>query len=316
MKVSVIIPLYNKAPFIRRALDSVLAQTFSDFEIVVVDDGSTDGGGDIVRACPDPRVRLITQANAGPGPARNRGIAASAGEFLAFLDADDEWLPGFLGKSVALLEKYGPEVASVSSGYLSFPAGRSARQMWEDRGLEDGVYRLRATTAPQFAVYLLAYLCPWNTVARADRVRRWGGYFSRGKCLYGEDSYLWLKFLLNEPVAINLEPLVRYHTEASALARNLAGPRPVEPILTHPQDLYAVCPHGLKDLLTKVLALRALKTVCMLGYWGKWREARALLNRFGGRSAWRLPRFGVAQLWASPVGAAAGLLCRMLLDHF
>jgi hypothetical protein len=313
MKVSIIIPLYNKAPYIRRALDSALAQTFPDHEIIVVDDGSTDGSPEIVRAESDPRVRLITQPNAGPGLARNQGIAEAKGEYLAFLDADDEWLPAFLERSLALLENYGPSVSSISSGYVQLPGGLSMAPFWQRRGLGDGVYRLEEKTSPQFAVFLLAYLCPWNTVARADRVRHWGGFFRWGKCLYGEDSFLWLKFLLNETVAISLEPLVCFHTEASALSRNLGGPRPVEPILTHPDELYAVCPDPLRGLLTRVLAIRALKTACMLGYWGRWRQARALLRRFCPWSEWRLPRFAAAQVCASPVGAVAGSLCRLVL---
>jgi len=88
--VSIIIPLYNKGKYIARALDSVFAQTYQDFEAIVVDDGSTDYGPDIVRKHDDPRLRLIQQANAGPGSARNRGIKETTAPYLAFLDNVEE----------------------------------------------------------------------------------------------------------------------------------------------------------------------------------------------------------------------------------
>lgn len=312
MKVSIVIPLYNKAAYITRALDSVRAQTFTDYEVIVVDDGSTDGGGGLVTAYGDPRVRLLRQKNAGPGPARNRGIAEAAGPYLTFLDADDEWLPTFLEKSLNLLDRYGPNVACVTSSYLIDATGRSMTPVWHQRGLREGPFRLDAATPPRLAVHLLAFLCPWSTVARIETVRKWGGFYGRGKCLYGEDSYLWLKVLLNETIAVNLEPLVHYHTEASGLACNTRGPRPVEPILYDPDDIYAACPDSLQALLCKVLAIRALKTACVLGSWGRWREARSLLNKFCSWSAWRLPHFGTAQVCASPLGAVAGVLWRSL----
>ena len=72
-------PLYNKAPYVRKAVESVVGQTYRDWELVVVDDGSSDGGGDIVASIADPRIRLVRQENAGVGAARNRGVALSEG---------------------------------------------------------------------------------------------------------------------------------------------------------------------------------------------------------------------------------------------
>jgi hypothetical protein len=239
-------------------------------------------------------------------------LAEARGEYVAFLDADDEWLPPFLEKSLACLEKYGSEVACVSSGYIQYPAGMSMEHLWRKRGLRDGVVRVEHNSNPLFVVHLLAYLCPWNTVARTEKVRQWGGFFDQWRCLYAEDSFLWLKVLLNESVVVQLEPLVCFHTEASALSKNLKGPRPVEPMLLHPEQLEQACPSHLKELLKKVLAIRAIKTACMLSFWGKWREARTLLNRFCPWSAWRLPRFGIAQVAATPVGAGAGKVARLL----
>lgn len=95
---SVVIPLYNKEIYIKRTLESVLAQTFTDFEIIIVDDGSTDTSCDIVESINDPRIHLICQENGGPSKARNRGIKEAKGQFIAFLDADDEWLPEKLEK--------------------------------------------------------------------------------------------------------------------------------------------------------------------------------------------------------------------------
>lgn len=106
-KVSVIIPAYNSAFYLGEAIDSVLNQTFQDFEIIIIDDGSTDGTKAIVEKylnCPQPKVRYCYQENNGPGAARNMGIKEARGEYLAFLDSDDLFLPGFLEECVACLQ--------------------------------------------------------------------------------------------------------------------------------------------------------------------------------------------------------------------
>ncbi len=93
--ISIILPAYNRRHVIRRAIDSVIAQSFQDWELVVVDDGSTDGTTEVIDRS-DPRIRLVQQSNRGAAAARNHGIAKARGQFIAFLDSDDEWLPHFL----------------------------------------------------------------------------------------------------------------------------------------------------------------------------------------------------------------------------
>jgi glycosyltransferase involved in cell wall biosynthesis len=114
--VSIVIPLYNKAPQIRRALSSVFQQTMQNFECIVVDDGSTDGGGDIVQGMKDPRIRLLRQPNGGVSLARNRGIELARYPLVAFLDADDEWAPDFLQQS-ARMHRQHPDIVACFSNY-------------------------------------------------------------------------------------------------------------------------------------------------------------------------------------------------------
>lgn len=103
-KVSVIIPAYNALRFLPATIASVLAQTFQDFEVVVVDDGSADGTATWVRGHSDPRIHLVEQSNQGAAVARNAGIANATGEYIAFLDADDLWEPTKLAQQVACLD--------------------------------------------------------------------------------------------------------------------------------------------------------------------------------------------------------------------
>lgn len=295
--VSVIIPLYNKAPYIQRALYSVFAQTFHDFELIVVDDGSTDGGGDIVACCDDPRVRLIRQENAGPGAARNRGLDEAQGELVAFLDADDEWLPEFLARTSEYLQSHA-NVATISMGYLD--AGQEAgvvEAMWDTRGITDGRYRVgQEGRSAQFAVWLLAYMAPWSAVSRKSVVMHYGGYFDKWKCLYAEDTYLWLQVLLNETVAVSREPLVIFHSETSELSCNLSGPYPIEPFLRDPSEVYARCPSERHDLLEEILAIRAVTTAISYARHGYGSEARGLLSRFCRR--YRPPQYQQAMLYS------------------
>ncbi|RRS10100.1 glycosyltransferase family 2 protein, partial [Pseudoalteromonas sp. J010] len=119
MKISVVIPLYNKAQFIARALKSTLSQTALPFEVIVVDDGSTDGSCHIVEGFGN-QVKLIRHPeNLGVSQARNSGIQAAAGDFIAFLDADDYWLPNFLETIEALHEKYS-DASVFFTGYQFF----------------------------------------------------------------------------------------------------------------------------------------------------------------------------------------------------
>ena len=120
--VSVILPLYNRAASIDRAVRSVLDQRFADFELIVVDDGSTDRSADIVSGIDDPRLRLVRQPrNLGGNAARNRGIRESEGAILAFLDSDDYFLPDKLGFTVAYFERR-PEIDVLLDSYIkSYP---------------------------------------------------------------------------------------------------------------------------------------------------------------------------------------------------
>ncbi len=114
--ISVVIPLYNKEGQIAHTLQSVFAQTFQNFEIVIVDDGSTDNSVEEVEKFDDSRIRLIHQTNAGVSAARNRGIEEARGELIAFLDADDEWKPEYLATQSGLYQKY-PECSVYACNY-------------------------------------------------------------------------------------------------------------------------------------------------------------------------------------------------------
>src|SRR5487761_652260 len=104
-RVSVTIPCYNSAPFIRETIGSVLRQTYTDFEVVVVDDGSSDGTFDIVSAIGDARIRVERQENQGLGRTRNRLLKLSRGDLIAFLDHDDLWLPRKLEVQVTAFDQ-------------------------------------------------------------------------------------------------------------------------------------------------------------------------------------------------------------------
>lgn len=113
---SVIIPAYNAEPFIRNSIQSVLAQTVDDFEIVVVDDGSKDNTKEVIKSIEDLRIRYIYQENAGVSAARNKGIQSAKGEYVCFLDADDLWKPNHLEVLTNLINKY-PEASVYLTGY-------------------------------------------------------------------------------------------------------------------------------------------------------------------------------------------------------
>jgi glycosyltransferase involved in cell wall biosynthesis len=150
MKLSVIVPAYNRAEMIQDTIDSILNSGLDDFEIVVVDDGSTDSTPDVVRAMGSP-VRYLRQANAGPAGARNTGFAASSGQFVAFLDSDDQWFPGAVRTLVKHLDDHDDipfifgdaMMGSPATGFVSFVEtfGGDAFRNLPSREIAPGVRR-------------------------------------------------------------------------------------------------------------------------------------------------------------------------------
>ena len=137
MLISVVIPLYNKEKYIIRTINSVLAQTYKEFELIVVDDESTDNSVNLVKLVADPRIKLVLQKNGGVSLARNIGVKNAVGDWVAFLDADDEYEPAFLQEAINFLDKNrGSDLSFLGANY--FLGSRNCKAISEK--LHSGVY--------------------------------------------------------------------------------------------------------------------------------------------------------------------------------
>lgn len=311
-RVSAIVPLYNKVRYVARALDSIYAQSYPDFELIVVDDGSTDGSRAVAEGYRERGLKLVCQPNAGPGAARNRGAELASGELLAFLDADDAWYPFYLEESVRILDECGPAIPAIGWNMLEMPRSRTTGTFWDKVGIEGGLFRLTAETSPRVVVMLLATMYPPATVMRKAVFDEFGGFYSKGGCRYSEDAHLWLKMMMKHPVFLHKKDGAFMYVDAAQLSANHTTVRPVEPFLTDPGDILAACPPELKETIRVVLATRALKTAAVYGYWGRSDQSRKLLREFVQPSDWRLPYFAPALVGCSPLGGWIGALGRSI----
>jgi len=277
--ISVIIPLYNKQAYIKRAIDSVLNQTFDNLELIIVNDGSTDASMEIVKSINDTRIRMISQPNQGPGSARNAGISAANSEILAFLDADDEWLPDYLAAGFSIFSS-NIDIAAVTQNYYENQAGQNNSKYWKIRGLSDGINNLTPESLPFFANLLWAYMKTWSTMITRDAIQKYGGFYDRYKALYGEDAYLMLKILLNEKVYISFSPNVIYHHEASDLSKITGHPQELQPYFQDPQKLFEFCPIEFQKLLGQILSIRAVKRAKEYALFGDTAMCKQLSQKF------------------------------------
>ena len=214
MKFSVIIPLYNKAPYVKKALESVFAQTYTDFELIIVDDGSTDGSEaiaeDLLASRPSPLAfRLLKQKNAGVSAARNNGFSVSSRDYIAFLDADDWWEPTFLEKMAQLIEDY-PEAGLYASNYMYYKPGKTRVAV---KNIETGYFNY-----PK-AYYEGGVMPVWTGATMIPRrVMEEMGGFPLGIKL-GEDFLLWARIAMQYKVAFLNEPLAWYNNDVPATLR-------------------------------------------------------------------------------------------------
>ncbi len=235
MKFSIIIPLYNKASYIRKALESVLAQTYTDYELIVVDDGSTDESANIVETMlrevkgtenskadtPASRLspfafRLLKQQNAGVSAARNNGVVQASGNYIAFLDADDWWEPTYLERMAQLINDY-PGAGLYACNYVYYKPGKTHVALNIPTGYIN--YPKAYYESGAMPVTSITAIMPRTVFDEMEG-------FPVGIKL-GEDFLLWAKTAMHYPVAFCEEPLAYYNNDVPVnlrATRNLHHP--------------------------------------------------------------------------------------------
>lgn len=209
-KVSVVVPTYERRDKVQNAINSVLAQTYSDLEVIVVDDGSTDGTGEILQEVYGNRIRYCAQVNQGVSVARNRGVAEARGAWIAFLDSDDLWESDKLEWQFRALEEFGSECAAcyTDTKLFNHPETRTLFQLAEQNyrhegtmGINADVLRLLVRPGGGGMVVHLSSL-----LARSDMIRRTGGYDP--KLLYSQDSEFMFRLAMHTGFCYVNRPLV------------------------------------------------------------------------------------------------------------
>ncbi len=277
--IAAIVPLYNKGRYIQRAIDSILAQTYPIAELIVIDDGSTDDGPALVQAYDDPRIRLIAQTNQGPGAARNRGLAESQSDLVAFLDGDDEWLPDFLERGTAALAAH-PDCALFAGTQYRWSNRQSFEDRWRSLGVETGPWRLPTEVPPEQLRSTIDFFHVSSILSRRWAIERLGGFYAQHHCTLGEDNYLWLQVALHYQVYRDLTPVAWYHTECSEWGIWTRKYCPPPPALSDPEPLRAQCPPTHRPLLEEYLGSLAVLTARRLARSGDRTTAYKLLGQF------------------------------------
>lgn len=253
---SIIIPLYNKEASIAQTLDSVMAQECQDFEVVVVDDGSTDGGAAVVENYGDPRIRLVRQENAGVSAARNRGIEEAKGEYVAFLDADDVWMPRFLSEIVALQREF-PQCRAQATNYVFNSNGVKSPTILRkvpfsgERGVLVNYFEVASCSHPPV----------WTSAVCIERrlLLEIGG-FPVG-INSGEDLLTWARVAVRTDWAYSMKEMAQYNQGDGYDKKNLPPRRQDvgDPVGRELKRIYAECPNitGLRKYISHWHKMRA-----------------------------------------------------------
>lgn len=205
MFFSVVIPLYNKSKSVAKTIESVLGQTHSDFELIIVNDGSTDDSLDVISSIIDDRIRIISTENRGVSAARNKGVSVANSDCIAFLDADDYWDSSFLMMQAALIDTF-PEAAVYGFNYADVSNGQIKAYY---QGMSDS-----------FCGYVEDYFgtshgdlyCSSSVVVRKQAFESVGGFDE--KIRYAEDLDLWYRLILRYPVVYSNQVLAYYNKDA------------------------------------------------------------------------------------------------------
>lgn len=185
MDLSIIIPVYNASKLLNRCLDSIFGQeTHYSYEVIMVDDGSSDNSVELIKARKEPNIVLFQQQNAGPSVARNKGVELATGTYCAYLDADDYWMQGFIEKTVSFLKKHKDCVAvNVAQRHLSVSGERlvpACYKDYEEPFILDDFYSFWATHM---------HVCTGSVTIRTEIIRFLGGM--RADLRFSEDLEFW-----------------------------------------------------------------------------------------------------------------------------
>lgn len=219
MRFSVIIPLYNKAPYADKAITSVLSQTYTDYELIIVDDGSIDNSAEMAIHAIEGHnnCQLIKQKNAGVSIARNNGMAVSKGDYLCLLDADDWWEPTFLNEMARLIEEF-PDAGIYGTNYTIVNETKHKTRVAKV-GVEDGFEKGYINYCQTYAKTQYMPLTSISVAITRHVFVEMGG-FPKGIKL-GEDFILWIHIALKHKVAFLNKPLAFYNQDVDVANRGV-----------------------------------------------------------------------------------------------
>lgn len=255
---SVIIPLYNKAPYVAKAIESVLGQTYRDFEVIVIDDGSTDQSLEVAKTFENKSITIISQPNSGVSTARNNGVKLAKYPYICFLDADDWWHPTFLEEMKRLITDF-PDAGIYGSGYYIVKNGQ---ERIAPIGVSQGFERGIIDYCEVYAKTLCMPLTSISVVIPKHIFDEEKGFKSQLK--FGEDFDLWIRIALKYKVILVNKPLAYYNQDVDVNNRGVAMHKiysPVNHFIFNLDYLYdsEKNNHRLKILLDKLRVYILLK---------------------------------------------------------